>query len=189
MENASKALIMAAEILIGVMVISIAVYMFQNFAGYSEETYKQMEQAQIEEFNSQFTKFYGSRTVTVNGRDTLIPIKCTIHEIVGLANLAQKNNKQYEVEGDSGGRPDSFYIQVDIAGIGSNIEKKSNDELTKYIKDNSLHMNGSSTEPKYYKCIEYKIDSATEGTKRVYYVNFKELTDREYLQIRQFEES
>lgn len=189
MENASKALIMAAEILIGVMIMSIAVYMFQSFAGSSQETYRQMELARIGEFNSQFTKFYGSRTVTVNGSDVLIPIKCTIHDIIGLANLAQKNNLQYEIQNDSGGRPNSLYIQVDIVGIGTNIEKKTNEELTNYIKANSLHRDGTIIEPKYYKCIEYKIDDAADGTQRIYYINFKELTDREYLQIRQFEES
>ena len=43
MENASKALIMAAEILIGVMIISVGVYLFNMFANYSSERYKKIE--------------------------------------------------------------------------------------------------------------------------------------------------
>ena len=83
MENASKALIMVAEILIGVMIISVGVYLFNMFANYSSERYKKIEDTQIAEFNSQFLIYYG------NGQDGK-PIECTIHNIVGLANLAQK---------------------------------------------------------------------------------------------------
>ena len=38
MENASKALIMAAEILVGVMIISIGVYLFNTLGQYSADT-------------------------------------------------------------------------------------------------------------------------------------------------------
>ena len=40
MENASKALIMAAEVLIGVMIISIGVYLFNVFGQYSADNTK-----------------------------------------------------------------------------------------------------------------------------------------------------
>ena len=39
MENASKALIMAASVLLGVMIISFAVYLFSTFGSYSNEVY------------------------------------------------------------------------------------------------------------------------------------------------------
>ena len=56
MENASKALIMAAEILIGVMIISIGVYLFSTMGEYSADTTAQMQEAQINQFNNQFLK-------------------------------------------------------------------------------------------------------------------------------------
>ena len=59
MENASKALIMAAEILVGVMIISIGVYLFNTLGQYSADTAQDMEQAQIDSFNEQFLKYYG----------------------------------------------------------------------------------------------------------------------------------
>ena len=39
MENASKALIMAAGVLLGVMIISFAVYLFSTFGSYSNDVY------------------------------------------------------------------------------------------------------------------------------------------------------
>ena len=57
MENASKALIMAAEILIGVMIISIGVYLFNTLGQYSAETTAEMEETQQAQFNNQFLKY------------------------------------------------------------------------------------------------------------------------------------
>ena len=44
MENASKALIMAAEILIGIMILSITVYLFNVFGRYSADRYAEIEE-------------------------------------------------------------------------------------------------------------------------------------------------
>ena len=59
MENASKALLMGAEILVGVMIISIGVYLFNTLGQYSAETAANMEQKQIDSFNQQFLTYYG----------------------------------------------------------------------------------------------------------------------------------
>lgn len=108
MENASKALIMAAEVLIGVMIISIGVYLFNVFGQYSADNTKRIEDTQISEFNNQFLKFYGSRT---NDEGKVEPIKCTIHDIVSLANLAKENNKNYGLEKEDN---KTRYIRIDI---------------------------------------------------------------------------
>ena len=94
MENASKALIMAAEILIGVMVISIGVYLFSTMGQYSANTAQGIEDAQIAQFNTQFLQFYGEIGTGEEGQEVIEPIRCTIHDIVGLANLAKKENEQ-----------------------------------------------------------------------------------------------
>ena len=59
MENASKALIMAAEILIGVIIISIGVFLFSSLGKYSADITADLEETQIAKFNEQFLKFYG----------------------------------------------------------------------------------------------------------------------------------
>lgn len=82
MENASKALLMAAGVLIGLLVISLAVYLFTSFASTSADVHKQNEQQQIEQFNSQFTSYVGKEEIT-------------IYDVVTVANLATENNRYY----------------------------------------------------------------------------------------------
>ena len=84
MENASKALLLAGSVLIGVMVLALAVYLFSNFAGSSQEIHQNIEDNQIAQFNNQFTQYVGNTNVT-------------IHNIVSMANLATQNNWYYEM--------------------------------------------------------------------------------------------
>ena len=51
MENASKALLMAAGVLIGVLILSLAVYLFANFGTASAEIHKQKDMNEINKFN------------------------------------------------------------------------------------------------------------------------------------------
>lgn len=81
MENAAQALYMAAGVLIGLMILSLGVYLFANFGQTSKELHEQIDFNQITEFNAQFTKFEG--------------IDATIHDVISLANLAVQNNKNY----------------------------------------------------------------------------------------------
>ena len=119
MENASKALIMAGGVLIGILIISIGVYIFSSYAKYSSNAYDQMETAQIEQFNNQFLKYYDITTQTKiqNGTGSVIksyidpeteeeyskptPILCTAHDVVSLANLAKQNNQNFQLENET----------------------------------------------------------------------------------------
>ena len=57
MENASKALIMAASILIGIVIISAFILMMSNLTNYQEKSYQSNLSDQITEFNNQFTTY------------------------------------------------------------------------------------------------------------------------------------
>lgn len=176
MENASKALIMAAEILIGVMIISAGVYLFNTFGSYSADATKKIEQSQIDTFNDQFLKYYGSVTKydETKQQDVVEPVKCTIHDIVNLANLAKKNNTELGLENESGYASNTRYIQIDIKG-SKNLEKTKEEDLTKLIKDNDLAKDKDSNitaETKYYKCTEANVN---ENTKYVNYMKFEEI--------------
>lgn len=83
MENASKALLMAAGVLIGLLVLSLAVYLFVSFGTTSAELHKQNEQYQIDQFNSQFTSYVGKAGIT-------------IYDVVTVANIATETNIYYE---------------------------------------------------------------------------------------------
>ena len=57
MENASKALIMAASVLIGIVIISAFILMMSNLTSYQESSYSSTLSSQIAEFNNQFTTY------------------------------------------------------------------------------------------------------------------------------------
>lgn len=174
MENASKALIMAAEILLGVMIISIAVYLFSTLGQYSKETTAKMEDAQIEQFNQQFLKYYGTSDTNGNKPEQ---IKCTIHDIVGLANLARKINVANGFEGEEEPSDGLQYVKIDLQTNGKlyeHLEMYNQDELIELVKQNDLEVNPSTGnyETKYFICKEEpKISSIT---KKVNYMKFVE---------------
>ncbi len=57
MENASKALIIAGAILLAILLITLGIYIFQQ--AQSTVNNSGMSQAEIQSFNSQFTKYEG----------------------------------------------------------------------------------------------------------------------------------
>lgn len=79
MENASKALIMAAGVLIGVLILSLAAYLFISFGQKSRDMRDIIEKNQIMEFNTRFTKFEGTPTAT-------------IYDVISLAQFAAEYN-------------------------------------------------------------------------------------------------
>ncbi len=116
MENASKALIMAASVLLGIMIISVGVALFNSFGGFSRDITSEIERRQIEEFNTQFLKYYGETTEynEEKNRYEKQKIKVTTHDIVTLANLAKKNNTENQIETQNGKNQNSSYIQIEL---------------------------------------------------------------------------
>lgn len=101
MENASKALLMAGGVLIGVLIISLAVFLFADFGSTSAEINAKNAQQQITSFNSKFTAYQGY----YDGEGW----KITIYDIVSLAAFAKENNDYYEAS-----LGDDNYISVMI---------------------------------------------------------------------------
>lgn len=164
MENASKALIMAAEILLGVMIISVGVYLFNTLGNYSAETTKKIEEAQIDQFNNQFLKYYNK--------------KCTIHDIVDLANLARKINEENgfstaQTVTDYENYP-NIYVQIDLGKDKKNLESWRQDKLITLIKENDI-IEDVSEYPviKYFYCKDQP--GISNITKRVNYMKFVEI--------------
>lgn len=112
MENASRALLIAASVLIGIMILTLAVYLIMNFGGTSAQIEKQAKQNQINQFNSQFTVF-DQRT------------NLTIYDVVTMANLATENNVKKELIANNQNinNPNTLYITVYLKG--KRIEKGS----------------------------------------------------------------
>lgn len=78
MENASKALLMAAGVLLGILILALMTTLLissKNLSMNYEET-KQSEA--VQQFNANFTKYVGH--------------DITIHEVVTITNFAKNNN-------------------------------------------------------------------------------------------------
>ena len=167
MENASKALIMAASVLLGLMIISVGVALFNTFSEFSRDTLSKVEEKSIAEFNNNYIKYYGNISSGKDGQEVIKPIPVTAHDIVSVANLAKQNNEKYELENQSSYDENTYYVQVQVEKE-TNFEKKTEKQKSAFLQENSLT---EENETKYYKCAEVKI---SEVTKRVMYIKFVE---------------
>lgn len=143
MENASKALIMAAEVLIGVLVLSLMVYLFVTFGSSSAEIVEQMDASKLAEFNTQYDKYKGIEDIT-------------IYDIVSLANLARENNKYYELDKSVRANNGNYYISIYLSGEGY-LEEDAQD-LIEIIKESEL---------KKYECQNVVYSNITGRVKKV----------------------
>ena len=152
MENAVKALLMAAGVLIGMMILSLGVSLYTSLSGYVESTQNEIIANEIRQFNNQFTKF-----INYNEDTNAMEFTLTIHDIVTAANTAYENNKHYQI---SNHREENYYVTVKLDGV----------VLEKNITSNSANMllNGLGQE---YKCSSADI-KISQITGRVYEVNF-----------------
>ncbi len=125
MENASKALIMAAGTLIGILVISLATYLFADFGATSAKINKQVEEQRIVQFNSQFTSY--------------IDKDLTIYDIITILGYAQENNEYYQdvtneqIEVFIGTREITSYNSQQKQGLINDELNNVDTVLTKYI--------------------------------------------------------
>lgn len=164
MENASKALIMAAGVLIGIMILSLAVYLFATFGSTSTELHKQKETDQLNQFNSQFTSYEGKEDIT-------------IYDVITVANLATENNKYYELDRlnslPTTNKVADYYIGVLLDNNRLDYGRNTTNETIN--KNYNSKINGELEEingtQKYLKTYTCKVDISSI-TGRVYKVTF-----------------
>ena len=119
MENASKALIIAATVLIAVLILSIGIYIFRN---YSEIAYKNEENQSAQaliQYNNKFEKYKEK--------------EMTIQDVLTIVNLAKDYNE----------RKSEYTITVYLGTTNlSNQNIDFKEFLTKY-QDNKFAINGN----------------------------------------------
>ena len=103
MENAAKSLLMAAGVLIGILILSLAVYLFITFGQDAKAINERIEDAQLTKYNSQFNVYFGRNNIKV-------------HDILSLVNLAQENNNYYM---NYGNYSESYEIKIIVNGLDS----------------------------------------------------------------------
>ena len=130
MENASKALLMAAEVLIAMMIVSLGVYVFYTYSQTSREIHDKKAEQQLVEFNAKYTKYVDQTTLT-------------IYDVRTIANYAKKDNENLV---------DSEKIEVMFEG--SNVVNKTETEWDAQIQSQVGDIRNGKTELRKYKCIE-----------------------------------
>ena len=96
MEDVSKALLIVAGILMGILTISVATYVFKQGKNFVDTIKKNEENSRVNMFNANFTRFIGSREENNNSTSSVRGY-ATIHDIDSLANFAwDYNNKQVD---------------------------------------------------------------------------------------------
>ena len=119
MENASRALLMAGGILLGILILSLMVTLFASSSSLSK-TYDESKQSEaIQRFNANFTQYLGED-------------RLTIHEVVTICNFADINDVSVTT-----GRKTNEDIKSIVASY-------SNDEST--IQKYTLKINSYSEE-------------------------------------------
>lgn len=162
MENASKALLMAAGILMGILVISLIVYIYATFSDSTQKNIKQMELNSLTAFNSKYLSY--------DGREDL-----TYYDIANVATMARNDNKNNEeqvyvrlMKGIMmpGATPSGLYTtEVNLSNL--DIPSKSYDDFINRInnvEDFDDSSDGSSSKSKIMEDVS-TIDPATGETK------------------------
>jgi len=114
MENATQALLISAGVLIGILILSLGVYLFTTMGGYAAETQEKIDRNNVNKFNDEFLRYSGLNELT-------------IQDVITVKNYALENNKK-----DGNYNPDvnrastnNDYIDVFIDG---NLILKENDQ-------------------------------------------------------------
>lgn len=130
MENATKALLIAAGVMIGVMILTLGAALFASLDSYVQAEHERMEFIEQNAFNTQFIKYSNSNTLT-------------IQDIVTAANLAHQNNIDYNADEGNRGNPASLYVAVYLEG--TSIENANDDDIAELLTT-------ATRDSKTYRC-------------------------------------
>ena len=177
MENASKALLMAGGVLIGLLVIGALVLMVNQLGSYQKQNVGTEQEKQIAQFNQEFTRFTDQR---IDGTD----IVSLVNKVVDYnTRSGGVNSLNYDIK---------ITLTIDITGFagkyGTNSTSKIFGNTTRYTINNSnvsfynIIRNYTNIESNYglenLKKLSSNFDSVYEnGTKSVKDVTGKEIND------------
>jgi len=173
MENATQALLIAAGVLIGILILSLGVYLFHTFGGFAADTQSKVDANQIAQFNAKFLQYVGRTDLT-------------IQDIITVKNYALENNKEDNnyYYGNAKYRADSNndYIDVfyDFHSYSAKLDElKWLNKKMKYlvfaVSDNNLlksemeiNIKGENKNPARFKC-EVEFNEVSGKVNRVYF--------------------
>lgn len=145
MENASKALIIAGEVLIGVLLLTLMVVVFHAMGIFSQTVNDNIAEKNIAQFNAQFLGFEGRKNLTAQ-------------DVVTMGNLARDYNKTEE------GQNANRQIKVQVMGVDSkyaNIHQLTDEQTYQFMQEYGINKKASFT------CIQMTYQEATGQIYRI----------------------
>lgn len=133
MENASKALIMAAEILLGVLLLTLMATIIYFFTNYQAEIETNENTKELHEFNSQF-EVYKEKNVL------------TAQDVLSIYNLVQNYNRKFENE-------QQIKVTIDNKSANINSSEYLKNDLNSKGKKYSIKIEYNQTEGKINKIL------------------------------------
>ena len=170
MENASKALLMAAEILIAVLIMSLIVALTVILGNFSRNMNGRIEEDKTSAFNQHF--------LDVDQR-----IDITAQEIATLINFSKESNDSHELEFDNKSQS-PYYVDVLIDGVSFfNDPNQKAEDNEKTYKDKNLFkqkLNNfiATHNTEYYSTNVRK----TKYTPKTGKMNFADISVEEYVE-------
>ena len=138
MENATKALILAGEILIGVILLTLMVFMFRAMGDFSNAVDENIETKNRLEFNANFEKYWNKADITAQ-------------DIVSMGNLAKRYNEKMQNE----------ELEILVVGVSSKYQKmhilkdeQTYDFIREYSTVNKTLNSQQISEIRHFQCIE-----------------------------------
>ena len=86
MENATKALYIAAGVLMGIMILSLGVILFSSLQSYIDEYKEEIEFNELNTFNNKYQKYVATEQ------------NLTIQDIITVAGLAYEDNSSFNID-------------------------------------------------------------------------------------------
>lgn len=136
MENASKALLMAAGVLIGIVLLTMFVYLFSSYSETNQSLQTQIELGQIQSFNNKYLSYDRLENLTA-------------YDINTVVNMANDNNDYYGVTEKT---DTNYYIAVYVDGVETTNLQITKENLDGYMDYSNDQLVGNFKELKKYKC-------------------------------------
>ena len=137
MENAAKALFIAAGVLLAILLLTFFRYASAQMGGSTKSIYEMLNQSQVSEFNQQFINYEGrgSNVIETNSDGTPMYDTLTIQDVITIVNLAKDANKAQNAPA-----PVNIEVNVDGSDWASIYADKTTEEILE-VKINDVKNN------------------------------------------------
>lgn len=124
MENATKALYIAAGVLMGIMILSLAVMLFSSLQGYINEYKSKNEFNELNSFNSKYQNYlYTEKSLT-------------IQDIVTVAGMAYEDNSTLNINPEEWNDISKNSLYIGIFLNGKRIDQTIKEDIQDLLVEN-----------------------------------------------------